>query len=76
MKNMVHDIVKFHYKEAIFPDIDFCHNSDQKEDIIADNVKTLIHQSLFLQGPPDAQVSFPFMAEQLHQMLYKTGPLR
>ena len=76
MKNMAHDIVKFHYKEVIFPNIDFCHNSDQSEEIIANNIKNLIHESLFLQGPPDVQVSLPIMAEQPHQMLYKTGPLR
>lgn len=48
MKIMACDIVKFHYKEVIFPDIDFCHNSDQSKEIIANNVKKLIRESLFL----------------------------
>jgi hypothetical protein len=63
MKYMARDFVKFHYKDAIFPSIDICHNSDQREEIIADNVRKLVTESLFLQGPPDLQVSFHFTAE-------------
>jgi hypothetical protein len=57
MKYMARDLVKFHFRDALFPEIDFCHNSDQREQIISDNVKKLIAESLFLQGPPDAEVS-------------------
>ncbi|KAM6491219.1 hypothetical protein JOM56_013458 [Amanita muscaria] len=54
MKIMARDIVKFHYKDALDPEILLCHNSDQREDKIAQNVKELISTSLFLQGPRDA----------------------
>ena len=60
---MARDIVKFHYKEALDPYIEFGHNSDQRNQIIADNVKRLVGGSMFIQGPLDADVSSLFMNE-------------
>jgi hypothetical protein len=60
---MGRDIVKFHYKE-LSPEIENCHNSSQREQIIAENVKTLVEDSIFLQGPLDANVYFFFMNDQ------------
>lgn len=57
MKVMARELIKVHYKEAICPDIDFCHNSADRNEIISRNVKKLIKGSLFIQGPRDAQVS-------------------
>ena len=57
MKSMGREVVKIHYRAALYPVIDYCHNSDQREQIISDNVKKLIEDSLFLQGPPDVNVS-------------------
>ena len=61
MKTMGHDVIKFHYKEELSPEIEYCHNSSQREQIIAENVKPLIEDSLFLQGPLDANVYFFFL---------------
>jgi hypothetical protein len=57
MKSMARDVVKFHYKDMFTSDIDGCHNSDQRDEAISENVKRLVEGSLFLQGPLDAQVS-------------------
>jgi hypothetical protein len=63
MKTMGRDLIKFHYK-GLSPEIETCHNSSQREQMIAENVKTLIEDSLFLQGPRDANVYFFFMNDQ------------
>jgi hypothetical protein len=63
MKTMGRDIIKFHYKE-LSPHLENCHNSSQREQVIAENVKALIEGSSFLQGPPDANVYFFFMNDQ------------
>lgn len=60
---MAHDIVKFHYKEALEPYIKFSHNSDQHDRVIADNIKHLVGGSTFIQGPLDANISSLFMNE-------------
>jgi hypothetical protein len=66
MKAMARDVVKFHYKDAIEPKIDFNHNSDQFEGIVATNIRTLIKQSIFLLGLElDANVSSYFVEVQL-----------
>lgn len=57
MKSMGRDVVKIHYRAELYPDIDICHNSNQRDGIIADNVKKLTEGSLFLQGPADVNVS-------------------
>jgi hypothetical protein len=63
MKIMARDIVKFHYKEALDPYIKFGHNSEEHDQIIANNVKCLVGGSMFIQGPLDANVSSLFMNE-------------
>lgn len=60
---MARDIVKFYYKDALEPSIEFCHNSDQRDQVIADNVKSLVGDTLFIQGPPDVNVSSSCMNE-------------
>ena len=65
MKIIAHDIIKFHYKEAPDPYIEFGHNSDQHDQIIANNIKRLVGGSMFIQGPLDANVSSLFM-DELH----------
>lgn len=57
---MGRDIVKSHFRAELSPDIDYDHNSSQREQIISDNVEKLIEGSLFLQGPLDRNVSVFF----------------
>lgn len=54
---MARDVVKIHYRDELDPEIEIGHNSDDRVQVIADNVKSLIEDSLFLQGPPDFHVS-------------------
>ena len=58
MKILGREIVKLHYRDELNPEINYCHNSDQLIEMIADKVKELLDDSLFLQGPLDANVSF------------------
>lgn len=57
---MARQVVGFHYKAELDPVVEHCHNSDQRDEMVAENVRTLIDESLFLQGPPDANVSLSF----------------
>lgn len=57
MKTLAHEVFKFHYKSALTSDIDDGHNSDQRDQIISDKIKRLTNESLFIQGPLDAQVN-------------------
>lgn len=66
MKAMGRDVIKLHYRAELDPEIEYSHNSNQRRDIIADNVKKLIDESLFLQGPPDIHVNFFLMNDQAH----------
>ena len=54
---MAREVFKFHYKDTLNAGIDGCHNSNQRDEAISENVKKLIDNSLFLQGPLDAQVN-------------------
>ena len=63
MKIIACDIVKFYYKEALDPYIKFGHNSDQHDQIIANNIKHLVGGSMFIQGPLDANISSLCMNE-------------
>ena len=51
LKAMGRKVIKLHYRAYLNPDIDISHNSSQREDAIADNLRKLIDESLFLQGP-------------------------
>ena len=57
LKAMGREVIKLHYQADLDPDIDISHNSSQREDVIADNLRKLIDESLFLQGPLDPNVS-------------------
>ena len=57
MKIMAREVFKFHYKDTLDAGIDGCHNSNQQDEAISENVKKIIDKSLFLQGPLDAQVN-------------------
>ena len=54
---MACEVFKFHYKDTLDAGIDGCHNSNQWDEAISENVKKIIDKSLFLQGPLDAQVN-------------------
>ena len=60
MKTLARQVVSFHFKNEFYPMIEEDHNSDQRDNIIAGNVKKLIDESLFLQGPPDINVGISF----------------
>lgn len=60
MKTLARQVVSFHFKNEFYPMIEEDHNSDQRDDIVAGNVKKLIDESLFLQGPPDINVGISF----------------
>jgi hypothetical protein len=64
MKTMARPLVWFHFKAELNPVIEEGHNSDQRDGVVAGNVKKLINDSLFLQGPPDANVSFALRDDQ------------
>ena len=60
MKTLARQIVSFHFKDEFHPMIEEDHNLDQRDNIVARNVKKLIEDSLFLQGPPDINVGISF----------------
>jgi hypothetical protein len=66
MKAMARHVVSFHYKDELNPNVEHCHNSDQRDEVIAGNVRQLVDESLFLQGPLDANVSLPLRDDQPH----------
>ena len=58
MKTTARDVVRLFYKDDLYPDLDFCHNSAQLEELVADNVKKLLKDSRFHIGLKlDAQVN-------------------
>jgi hypothetical protein len=65
MKSLARDVVKVHYKDAFFPNIEFDHNSRDRDEIIGRGIKKLLDDSSFLQGPRDAQVCIYFPNEYL-----------
>jgi hypothetical protein len=67
---MARELVKFHYKDAFDSGIDTDHNSDQRDEAISEKIKKLIGESLFLQGPLDAEVSF-FLVLAVPLILHK-----
>ena len=66
MKTLARQVVSFHYKAKLDPIIEHCHNLDQRDEAISRNVRQLIEESLFLQGPPDANASFSPRDDQPH----------
>ncbi|KAF8240967.1 hypothetical protein L208DRAFT_1215051, partial [Tricholoma matsutake] len=50
MKTIGHDIVQIFYKDDIYPQLDFNHNSNQLDEVVADNVKKLLKDSRFHVG--------------------------
>ena len=59
MKNVGRDVVQIFYKDDLYPQLDFNHNSDQLNQVVADNVKKLLKGSRFHVGlKPDEQVKF------------------
>jgi hypothetical protein len=48
IKALCHEVIKLHYRDKLNPEIQHCHNSSQREEAIADIVKKLIDESLFL----------------------------
>ena len=73
MKTLARQIVSFHFKDEFHPMIEEDHNSDQRDNIVARNVKKLIEDSLFLQGPPDINVGFSFRYYQFY-LHFEKGP--
>jgi hypothetical protein len=58
MKTIRCDIVQIFYKDDIYPQLDFNHNSDQLDEVVADDVKRLLKDSCFHVGLQlDEQVS-------------------
>ena len=57
LKAMGCKVVKLHYRADLNPDIDISHNSSQREDAIAHNLRKVIDESLFLHSPLDPNVS-------------------
>ena len=64
MKALCREVIKLHYRDELNPEIQHCHNSSQREEAIADNVKKLVDESLFLQGPLDTNVISFVMNDQ------------
>ena len=57
LKSLARDVVKFHYKDAFDAKIEGCHNSDQRDEAISQNIKKLIDGVFFIQGPKDVEVN-------------------
>ena len=66
MKALAHQVFSFHFKAELSPIIENCHNSDQRDEAVAENVARLLHESAFLQGPLDSNVSFSLRDDQPH----------
>ncbi|KAF8232143.1 hypothetical protein L208DRAFT_1465797 [Tricholoma matsutake] len=47
MKTIGRDIVQIFYKDDIYPQLDFNHNSNQLDEVVADNIKKLLKDSHF-----------------------------
>ena len=62
MKTVGRDVIQIFYKENLYLELDFNHNSDQLEEVVANNVKKLLKDSRFHVGLKlDEQVnSFPW----------------
>ena len=63
---MARQVVSYHFKAELNPAIEECHNSDQRDEIVAGNVSKLVDKSLFHQGPLDANVSFSLRDDLPH----------
>ena len=50
MKTVGHDVVQIFYKDDIYPQLDFNHNSNQLDELVADNIKKLLQDSHFHVG--------------------------
>ena len=64
LKILCREVVKLHFWSELDPEIDYGHNSDEREQVIANNVKRLIDESLFHQGPLDDNVRSFFINDQ------------
>ena len=58
---MGREVVQLHYRADLDPEMDYDHNSDEREAAISKNITKLINESLFHQGPLDSNVSFLFI---------------
>ena len=56
-ETMACDVIKFYYKDALDANIEEPHNSDQWDKAIAEDIKRLVDDLLFLQGPCNIEVS-------------------
>ena len=57
MKTIARDVVQVHYKEELYPVLDFGHNSADLMKIIAENVNELVKSPrLHIAPTPDASV--------------------
>jgi hypothetical protein len=50
MKTLAREVVNIHYKDELYPTLDFDLNSSQYEKLIAGNVNRLIRESTFHVG--------------------------
>jgi hypothetical protein len=64
LKTMGRDIIKIHFQAELNPDIEHCHNSNQRDEAIAGNVKKLIDKIPFPPGATRSQCKFFVMINQ------------
>jgi len=50
MKTVGWDVIQIFYKEVLYLQLDFNHNSNQLEEVVANNIKKLLKDSCFHVG--------------------------
>ena len=69
MKTICSTLIGIHYKEHLLPLVDDTPNLQHYYDTISNNIKTLFHKSLYLQGGLDENVSLVISYIFIYEML-------
>jgi hypothetical protein len=77
MKSIARDVVKDHFKDELFPNLDFGHNSEDLLNIVKENVENILNESWFHIGlTADDYVSSYNTAHPITLTVYILGPYR
>src|SRR3984885_8484014 len=69
MKTICSTLIGIHYKEHLLPLVDDTPNLQHYYDTISNNIKTLFHKSLYLQGGLNENVSLVISYIFIYEML-------
>jgi hypothetical protein len=77
MKSIARDVVKDYFKDELFPNLGFDHNSQDLLNIVKGNVENVLNESRFHMGlTPDDYVSSYNTAHPITLTVYILGPYR